>query len=514
VRIDPKVRAQVEEKKVTTEHEPPRGASKKDSWNGLDYTATAKWIVLRKKEKPAAEIFSIAYVKEAADAGRPVTFTFNGGPGAASAFLHLGAVGPRRIAFPTDGTIPAMPLRLVQNDESWLGFTDIVFVDPIGTGFSRVIQPADGSEDSKKKGEEHNPKAYFGVKADLEAMCEFISRWLSENGRWGSAVFIAGESYGGYRVGRLTRMLQEKGIGLNGSILISPALEPAHLCIGSGWGDYEVVPWVHVLPTMAATAAYHGRSRVFKRGTQLEEVLKEAEAFARGAYASFLASGAAMPAAERDHVLGRFADLVGLELGCVTRAEGRVRVEQFARELLRSEGKVVGRYDGTVTTSDPFPDRDVFAGADPTLSGFWPTFTTAVNRLLRSELGVETDREYKLLELEVIMSWKNDESTYYIEMTQGAVDDFRFGMAMNPHMKAFITHGWYDLMTPYYSSDRMRNLMRLDQSVARRLTVRHFNGGHMFYQWEESRKAFTAAITSFMADAMECRAVPAGVTPG
>jgi carboxypeptidase C (cathepsin A) len=485
-----------------SEHEPPPGASKKESWNGIDYTATAKWIVLRKKEKPAAEVFSISYLKDPAELVRPVTFTFNGGPGAASAFLHLGVVGPRRIVFPTDGSIPAMPPRLVRNDESWLGFTDIVFVDPIGTGFSRVIESADGSDGGKKGGEERDPNAYFSVRADLEAMCEFISRWLSGHSRWGSPIFIAGESYGGYRVGRLTRMLQEKGVGLNGSILISPALEPAHLSMVYGWGDYEVVPWIHMLPTMAAIAAHHGRSRVFKRGTPLEEVLKEAEAFATGAYASFLASGAAMPKAERDRVLARVADLIGLEVKYVARAEGRIRVEQFVRELLRDEGKVVGRYDGTITTMDPFPDRDVFAGADPTLIGFWPTFTTAVNRLLRSEIGVETNREYKLLEFEVTTSWKNDEALHYIQMTQGAVDDFRFGMAMNPHVKAFITHGWYDLMTPYYSSDRMRNLMRLDPSVAGRVTVRHFGGGHMFYQWEESRKEFTAAVAAFMAEAM------------
>ena len=488
--------------KTITEHEPPTGATKRDSWNGIDYTATAKWIVLRKKEKPAAEIFSISYVKEPADAGRPVTFTFNGGPGAASAFLHLGVVGPRRIVFPTDGSIPSMPLELVRNDESWLRFTDIVFIDPIGTGFSRVIEPAEGGDAAKKAAEGHNPNAYFSVRADLEAMCEFIGRWLSENGRWGSPIFIAGESYGGYRVGRLTRMLQEKGIGLNGSILISPALEPAHLSMVYGWGDYEIVPWIHILPTMVATAAHHGRSRAFKRGTPLEEVLKEAEAFATGPYASFLASGAAMPKAERERVLKRLADLIGLEPTYVARAEGRIRVEQFSRELLRDEGKVVGRYDGTITTRDPFPDRDSFVGADPTLTGFWPTFTTAVNRLLRSEIGVETTREYKLLEFEVTVTWKNDEALHYIQMTQGAVDDFRFGMAMNPHMKAFITHGWYDLMTPYYMSDRMRNLMRLDPSVAGRVTVRHFGGGHMFYQWEKSRKEFTAAVAEFMADAV------------
>jgi carboxypeptidase C (cathepsin A) len=206
-------------------------------------------------------------------------------------------------------------------------------------------------------------------------------------------------------------------------------------------------------------------------------------------------------AAERDRVLRRFADFVGLGRDLVTRAEGRIRVGQFVRELLRDEQKVVGRYDATIVTSDPFPDRDVFSGAHPTLTGFWPAFTMAVNQQLRSGIGVETDREYKLLEIDVFSARKNDEALHYIQMTEGAVDDFRYGLAMNPHMKAFITHGWYDLMTPYYLSDRLRNLMRLDPSVAERATVRHYGGGHMFYQWEESRKAFTAAIAEFMADA-------------
>jgi carboxypeptidase C (cathepsin A) len=492
------------EQKPKADHEPPRGASKKARWNGIEYTATAKWIVLRKKDKPLAEVFSVSYVQHSGDPKRPVTFVFNGGPGAAAAYLHVGAVGPQRVDLPNDGTLPTMPPRLVQNDESWIAFTDIVLVDPVDTGFSRMIEPEEGGDAAKKggKGEERNPKEYFTILRDLEAMCEFIGRWLSENGRWGSAVFLAGESYGGYRVGRLTRMLQEKGIGLSGSILISPALEPAQLSTFFGWGDYEVVPWIDTLPTMAATAAHHGRSRAFASGTAVEKVLREAELFATGEYASFLTRGASMAAEERNRVLKRYADFLGLDLAFVTRAEGRVRITQFARELLRDEQKVVGCYDATIRSTDPFPDRDVYGGADPTLTGITTAFTMAINRQLRSEIGVETDREYKLLNHEVIFAWKNDEAIHYIQMTQGAVDDFRYGMAMNPHMKAFITHGWYDLMTPYYASNRLRNLMRLDPSVAGRLTVRHFGGGHMFYTWRDSRKEFTAAIAKFMAEAM------------
>src|SRR6266446_5084439 len=443
------------------EHEPPAGAETTATWTGgstpIEYTASAKWLVLRKKEKPAAEIFSVSYVAKESDADRPVTFVFNGGPGASSAFLHLGAVGPQRVAF-----------------------------------------PADGSPENKKKDDENDPTEYFGLKRDLESLCEFMGRWLSGHNRWGSPVFIAGESYGGYRVGRLVRMLQESsGIGLSGAILISPALEISTLAST----DYDVLAWVDLLPTMAAAATHHGRSRVFAAGTALDDVLREAETFATGDYTAFLTRGASMPPAERDRILARLADLIGLPTDLVTRAEGRITIRVFTRELLRDERKVLGLYDATITVTDPFPDREPFAGPDPTLSGISPAYTMAINRQLRSEIGVDTDREYTVLSYEVNEAWKNDAQQHFFVPPVGATDDFRYGMSLNPHMKAFITHGRYDLVTPYYASDRLRNLMRLDPAMADRVTVHHFGGGHMFYAWETSRQEFAAAIAAFVADA-------------
>jgi carboxypeptidase C (cathepsin A) len=500
--------ADEEKPAAKADHEPPPGAETTSTWTGgaepLDYTASAKWLVLRKKEKPSAEIFSVAYLAQGAEPGRPLMFVFNGGPGASSAFLHLGAVGPQRVAFPANGTLPEMPPRLVQNEASWLAFTDLVFVDPVGTGFSRVIeseQEAATARDGKetRKPDATDPQEYFGQKRDLESLCEFMGRWLSDHDRWGSPVFIAGESYGGYRVGRLVRMLQETtGIGLNGAILISPALEITPLVPT----DYDVLGWVDVLPTMAAAAAYHGRSRAAAAGGPLDDLLREAEEFATADYASLLTRGAASSPAERERVLARLADLVGLPVDLVTRAEGRITMRTFARELLRDERKVLGLYDSTITVTDPFPDRDSFSGPDPTLSGISPAYTMAINRQLRAEIGVETDREYALLSLEVNSAWKDDANTHFFNVPIGATDDFRYGMSLNPHMKAFITHGRYDLVTPYYSSDRLRNLMRLDPAMADRLTIRHFGGGHMFYAWEASRQAFTDAITAFVADAI------------
>jgi carboxypeptidase C (cathepsin A) len=492
------------------DHEPPAGVETTGTWTtqgiSIDYAVSAGWIVLRKKEKPAAEIFSVSYVARS-DADRPVTFVFNGGPGASSAFLHMGVVGPQRVAFPASGALPQMPPRLVPNEDSWLAFTDLVFIDPVGTGFSRVIEDDGKDRDTAKTkresggngGEGGDGKEYFGYKRDLESLCEAMGRWLSGHRRWGSPVFIAGESYGGYRVGRLVRMLQETaGIGLSGAVLISPALEISALTPT----DYDVLGWVDLLPTMALTAVHHERSRAFATGTAAEAVLAEAESFATGDYAMLLARGASMPAAERERILGRLADLIGLPAELVARAEGRITMAVFARELLRDERKVLGVYDSTVTVTDPFPDREEFAGPDPTLAGMDPVFMTAINRHLRSDIGVETDREYMLLSEEVNAMWRNDAPEHFFSPPVGATDDFRYGMALNPYLKAFITHGRYDLVTPYYASDRLRNLMRLDPDMASRLTVRHFRGGHMFYAWEESRRAFTAAIAAFVADAV------------
>jgi carboxypeptidase C (cathepsin A) len=489
-----------DEEQKPKDYEAPKGAETKGTWKGgetpVDYTATAKFYVLRKNEKPSAELFSVSYVAAGGDKSRPVSFIFNGGPGASSAYLHMGALGPRRVDFPADGTLPSLPPKLVKNESSWLAFTDLVFVDPVGTGFSRIVpEEPKGDDKNAKKPEDE----YFGPKRDLESLCEFMTRWLSENGRWGSPVFIAGESYGGYRVGRLVRMLQEDaGIGLNGAILISPALELGGLDLN----DYGVVQWVDLLPTMAGAAAHHGRGRALRAEASLDDVRTAAEEFAAGDYAKFLVLGASLDAAERERILSRLADFLGLSVEFVTRAEGRIGLEVFARELLRDERKVVGFYDATITTTDPFPDRTGHEAPDATLAGIGAAYTAAINKQLRAEIGVETDRDYRLLSHEVNQAWKEDSKKHFFEPPDGATDSFRYGMALNPHLRAFITHGRFDMVTPYYTTDRLRNLMRLDPDTAARLTVQHFDGGHMFYAWEDSRHAFTAAISQFYASAL------------
>ncbi len=530
---------------ATTAYEPPALSRVRETWHGpdgpIDHTATAEWVVLRERDEPIAEIFAVSYVATEPDRDaqpgteeaahqrapttpndRPVTFVMNGGPGASSVYLHLGAVGPRRVAFAADGSSLPPPSRLVDNTESWLAFTDLVFVDPVGTGFSRVIEkgatrdPRGGSGNAtgsggdggsagagdagSSSGDAPDPRAFFGVERDLDSLGEFVTRWLSLHGRWGSPVVVAGESYGGFRGAKLVRLLPEKfGVGLSGAVLISPALEFATL----DPTDYDVLAWVDLVPTMAAAAVHHGRSRAFAPGTPTDEVVDAARAFATDRYATALIRGATMPPEERTAVLDELADLIGLDPAIVHRSEGRVGLERFARELLRDEGRTLGLYDASTSVRDPFPDRDAFEGPDPSLAGIDRVFGAGINQRLRGELGVEVDRPYELISLDVNKRWKIDMDRHALEGPIGATDDLRHGMALDPAVQVLITHGHFDLVTPFASSDRLRNLMRLDPDTAQRIRSQHFDGGHMFYAWEDSRREFRTTVAAFYDDAVQ-----------
>lgn len=483
---------------VTPPHDPPEGTVTRMTWepDGLDpmeVVATTGWTVLRAKdERPAAEVFHVSYVVNDGDADRPVTFVFNGGPGAASAYLHVGIVGPLRVDFPDDGSLPSAPPRLVDNEASWLAFTDLVFLDPVGTGYSRVIPGEDGDGDGDGK---DDPNRFFRFDADVAALGEVITRWLSANGRWGSPVSIAGESYGGYRVARMARTLQETdGVALSSAILISPALEFGPL----NQTGYDVSSWIDRVPTMVAAALHHGRCRV---DGDPNEILAGAEDFATGDYATFLVRGAGMPADEREAVMDHLAALIGLTDEVVRRVEGRVTFSVFARELLRDERRALGLYDATMITRDPFPEREPFAGPDPTLTGIGPAFSTAVNQVLSRELGLQSDRRYRLLSMDVFQAWKTDGDRHATDASAGATDDLRYGMAMNPGMQVYVCHGRHDLITPWFASRRLIDLMRLDPETAERIEFEVFDGGHMFYTWAASRGAFSDSIRDLVGGA-------------
>ncbi len=502
-------------------YEPPTGSvtehTLETQQGPFGYTARAEWMVLRSRERPAAELFHVAYEHAGADPSeRPLTFVFNGGPGAASAFLHMGAVGPRRVLFNEDGTAPPPPPRLADNHETWLTFTDVVFVDPVGTGFSRTVEEAqrgnggssaDGGAASGSTGptdssagpsqppsrDEENVE-FFGLKRDLESLAEFIRRYLSRHRRWRSPVFIAGESYGGFRVGKLAKLLQERyGVGLSGAILISPALEFMLL----DTSDYDVLGWVDRFPTMAAAAAFHGRSGIHGTDTPVEEVVEDAAQFATEQLTRLLTRGESLPQRERTRIVARAARYLGLPRSAVDTAGGRIPFRTFARKLLADQSRVCGIYDATITTPDPFPDRDTFQGPDPTLMGTERVFAAGINAQLRETLGIETEREYHLLSTDINEKWRIDYDRHVLQSQIGATDDLRYAMSLNPYMHVYITHGYYDLITPAYSSTRIAHLMKLDDSQRAHLTVRHYGGGHMFYTWGPSRAAFRSDIEGF-----------------
>lgn len=466
----------------------------------LAYQAAAQWQLIYQQEKPIAELFHVAYTaNHESPLDRPLTFVFNGGPGAASAYLHMGALGPRRVCFNADGGLPKPPVRLVDNPESWLKFTDLVFIDPVGTGFSRSLTGGEEktAEASGEKGKQTNADhKFWEVERDLATLGQFIQTYLAEHNRWLSPIFIAGESYGGFRVAKLTRRLQQEfGVGLCGAILISPVMEFDLL----GGTDYTLTGWATALPSMAATAAHHGRVGP----PEAPEIWgARAETFARQTLIPFLALGETASGEDRQRVYQGLADLTGLPLEVVQRHRGRLNSSLFARELLRDQQRILGVYDASVTAIDPFPDRLLSEGSDPTLEGIDRLFTGAINSHLRDTLGVKTSLTYHLLNFDVFNAWTFTPEGDFKQGFAGAVDDLRLGMSLNPHMRVAINHGLFDLVTPYFASNFLVDLMALNPELRLNLTLEHFKGGHMFYTWEQSRQQWLVAMAAFYQNAI------------
>ncbi|MBU0935739.1 MAG: peptidase S10 [Spirochaetes bacterium] len=480
------------------EYKAPQGSRSIHSFTiggkSFDYEAEADWIVLRKDEKPTAEMFYTRYfLVDGAD--RPLTFVFNGGPGASSVYLHLGAMGPRIVDFGPRGEVLPPPHKLVENPHTWLQFTDLVFIDPIGTGLSRMI-PDEKKDADKKEAEGKKDVEYWQLKRDLESIGEFCRSFLSRFHRWESPVYIAGESYGGFRVAKLSRMLQKDyGIALCGAIIISPAMEFT-LLDGS---DYDALMWVDAFPGMAAAAAWHKRARRLKPNEDHQSYARRAGLFAVEELLPVLAAGELLGPGRCKRVYNAAADFIGLPPEIVRAKFGRITIDYFVKNLLRDRGLFLGLYDATNTVQDPYPDRDDWSGPDPTLHVVERVFASGINSHLRKTLKLDNNRDYALLSEEVNRSWKIDTRNHALESQIGATDDLRYGMSINPHMKVYLTHGFFDLVTPFFTAERLRHLMKLDDKRKERLQVKHYDGGHMFYTWKASREAFFADMKEFYA---------------
>ncbi len=449
---------------------PPDAVSDKQITLGgraISYTATAGTLSLfdQSGEKSAA-VFYTAYVDKNADAARrPVTFVFNGGPGAASVYLHLGVAGPRIVDFGPDGRDGAAA-KLVDNPDSWLAFTDLVVIDPIGTGWSRTPKPDDG-------------KAYWGVRSDASVLAKVIALYVAKNSRGASPKYLLGESYGGFRAAKVASALQkEQGIVITGIVMVSPLLEASFQWGGS---QYALGAALH-FSTLAATELE--RTKKFT-----PEAMAEAERFAMNEYLTTLA-GRAPTGDKAKAFYGRIAAMTGLPLDVVTKSRGWVRNAYI--QNLRATGQTVSIYDATFAVPDPYPESARRGGGDPILDGFTRALSGAFVSYARDELGFKTDMTYTLLSNEVTSKWDWGNS----REPPGVSDDLRELLAWTPSFKLMVAHGRTDLVTPYgvsrYVLDQIPDIGAPD-----RTQLKLYRGGHMFYFDPKSRRDFTADAKSF-----------------
>jgi len=464
----------------------------------LAYGARAGVLPVRPApDRPEAQIFYVAYtLADAPVADRPLTFLVNGGPGAASAFLHLGGIGPRRLAVDADGTLPAPPVGLADNPFTWLAFTDLVFVDPVGTGYSRVPEVAAEAGDAER--DPGDQRDFWGVTRDLDSLGEFIRLYLTRTGRWLSPKVIAGESYGGFRVAALAKTLPEEfSIAPNGAILISPLMEYAMLA----GNCFNLLPWVVTLPSLAATAAHHGRGALAGAAGDLAAALAPVERFALTEMPTGLAQADRLPEGARQRFHAAVAAFTGLSEDFVARRRGRVPIGDFAKELLRDQERLVGRYDGTISGPDPNPERSGYGGGDPSFALLTTAYAPAIAAYLRDELQYLTDAPYQLLNRDTQRHW--DFSSVLEGRRQGFAgvsDELRFGLILNPSLRVLIAHGYHDLVTPYFASRYLVDQMDLPAAAQGHVSLRNFTGGHMFYLHAASLEALHATAAEFFAD--------------
>ncbi len=437
----------------------------------LDFQAKAGTLsLLSAKGEVTAEIFYTAYTLQPAGAvkQRPITFVFNGGPGAASAYLHLGAIGPRIVATSADGEFLPPPQRLIDNPDSWLDMTDLVFVDPVGTGYSREAPGQD-------------TKAFWGVEQDASSVGAFIRLYLAQNGRTGSPLFLAGESYGGFRAALLAKTLQEDvGLSPSGVVLISPALE--FMLVRPD--QFDQLHWALELPSLAAARLKADGIA----GEALKDRLAEVEHYALGDYLTALTSGL-----EQGGKLasGRVSEITGLPLDLVQRNFARVPTGLFAREFERAKGKVLSPYDAMIGTADIAPEAARIAGPDPVLDRSVPVLTSAFVAYARDELNYRTDVSYRLLNGEIGRNWDYGTSG---QGYAGVMNDLQRARSLNPALGVVIVNGYTDLVTPYLASRYLVNqLPSLAGAKPIRLDV--VEGGHMMYLRPDGRRALKEAAS-------------------
>lgn len=475
-----------EDKLSVTQHSIRIGAEE------IRYTVTCGTVVLKEEtekdgasegEKPKATVFFVAYAKDdVADKSlRPITFSFNGGPGSSSVWLHLGLLGPRRVAMGDVGALTPPPYGLTENESSLLDVSDIVFIDPVSTGYSRVV-PGEKA------------KEFHGFKKDIESVGDFIRLYTSRNGRWSSPKFLIGESYGTTRAGGLSGYLQERhGMFLNGIMLVSSILDFGTADAGPG----NDLPYILHLPTYAATAWYHQKLPTDLQKKPLQAVLDAAEAFALGEYAKALMMGSGLPPTRHKTVARKLSRLTGLSVDYLEGINLRPEIMRFTKELLRHERKTVGRLDSRFTGTDRDTGGEHFE-YDPSYAAILGPYTAGFNQYVREELKFESDLPYEIITPKVRpWSYKEFENAYV-----SVSDTLRKAISMNPYLKVYVGSGYFDLATPYFATDYTCKHLGLEPELRPNVQIHYYQAGHMMYVHLPSLSQQAAHLRAFIRDAV------------
>ncbi|SNS79646.1 S10 family peptidase [Sphingopyxis indica] len=443
----------------------------------IDYAATIGETILKNKDGvPEAAVVTTSYVKEPRDPSRPVTFLFNGGPGSGTVWLMMGAFGPKRVAIPGDGTDDgAPPYPIVDNPDSLLDATDIVFIDPPGTGFSHLIGKAD-------------PKDYYGVTQDAKLVAEVIRRWLNENGRWNSPKYLGGESYGTTRSAAVANQLMNEtynDVALNGIILISTVLDFA---AGADTPGNEL-SYITNLPSMAVTALYHGKATA----ASPEAFAEEARQWAIGPYAAALLKGQKLQGEERAKIRRELARFTGLSETYLESADLRVTPGRFYKELLRDRGLTIGRLDSRYTGKD-YDNAGETPDNDPSFYGIDAGYTAAINSWARDTLGFKTDREYQSIgSIGSQWDWRlgGRDTNAYLNVAP------YIGQALreNSGLRVLVAQGYYDFATPFFAAEYALSRTGIPQD---RIEYEYYDAGHMMYIRDEDRHKLSADIRAFI----------------
>ncbi|HXT17414.1 MAG TPA: hypothetical protein VN706_17370 [Gemmatimonadaceae bacterium] len=462
----------------------------------INYTATAGVLPIRNDQTGSVEggMYYVAYTRDGTNAStRPITFAFNGGPGSATVWLHLGAFGPKKVRLMPDGSAPPPPYSFEDNQNTLLDQTDLVFIDAVGTGYSRAASQSLGAR-------------FWGLDEDLNSFREFIRLYLTRFDRMGSPKFLAGESYGTTRASGLSGLLADDGIALNGVVLISSVLNFEYSSQTRG----NDIGFINFLPTYATTAWYHKKLPADLQRLTVDQIAQQAEKFAMGDYASALMKGNRLSATERQATVDQLARLTGLSKSVIEQNDLRVSLQTFDGELMRDQQVTVGRLDTRFTGFAPFGGGGgrgaggpgIGSVGDPSDVSIRNTFTPVLTDYTRRELGYRNEDTYYILG-GGIGRWNYPQNTYAT-----VVPNLERAFAKNPYMRLYVAEGYYDAATPYFAVEYTLSHMSIDPRVQKNITTGRFDAGHMMYIDEPSMRKLRADLDKFYREAVRENAIP------